>query len=113
VDNGFVERRRSPRVSIGSRAAAVRPLSMAVRLLDLSSGGVLLSCPEPLQPGVSSRVIARLGSRSLDAELVVRHVSSEWDPRVSGYRIGGRFAAPGLQARLAVESLLRGGDLRD
>jgi hypothetical protein len=91
----------------------VRPLSMAVRLLDLSSGGVLLSCPEPLPPGVSSRVIARLGNRSLDAELDVRHVSREWDARVGGYRIGGRFAALGQQAKLAVESLLGGGELRD
>jgi hypothetical protein len=113
MDNGFVERRRSPRVPMGSGAVVVRPVSMAVRLLDLSSQGVLLSCPDPIASGATSRVIARLGDRALDAELDVRHVSGQWDQRIGGYRVGGRFVALAPQARLAVDSLLSGGEHRD
>jgi hypothetical protein len=113
MENGFIERRRSPRVPIGSGAQVVRPVSMAVRLLDLSSDGVLLSCPDPVAPGAVSRVIARLGSKALDAELDVRHSSSQWDQRVGGYRVGGRFLSLGPQARLAIESLLSGSEHSD
>jgi hypothetical protein len=110
MESGFVERRRFPRVPMRIGAAAMRPVSMPVRLLDLSSGGLLLSCPDPLPPGPSSRITARLGNRPLDAELDVRHVSTQWDPRIGGYRVGGRFVSLAPQARLAVESLLSGSE---
>ena len=113
MESGFIERRRSPRIAMGSGAQVVRPVSMAVRLLDLSSQGVLMACPSPITPGVVSRVIARLGPRPLDAALDVRHVSSEWDPRAGGYRVGGRFIALGPQAKSAVEGLLSGSERGD
>lgn len=113
MESGFIERRRSPRVAMGSNAQVVRPVSMAVRLLDLSSEGVLMACPSPITPGAVSRVIARLGDRPLDAELDVRHVSSQWDARAGGYRVGARFLALGPQARAAVETLLGGSEHRD
>ena len=113
MDSGFVERRRAPRVQMGSDATFVRPVSMAVKLLDLSSDGVLLSCPDPISPGALPRVVARLGNRPLEAELDVRHVSSRWDPRVGGYRVGGRFVALGPQARQAVDGLLVGSEGHD
>lgn len=86
---------------------------MAVRLLDLSSDGVLLACPSPISPGAASRVIARLGSRPFDAGVEVRHASAQWDPRAGGYRVGGRFVALGPQAKEAVESLLTGSEKGD
>lgn len=110
MENGFVERRRSPRVPMGSGAVMIRPVSMAVRVLDLSSDGVLLSCPDPIAPGAVPRVIARLGDRPLDAKLDVRHVSRQWDQRAGGYRVGGRFLVLAPGSRLAVDHLLRGGD---
>jgi hypothetical protein len=113
MDTGFVERRRSPRVPVGDAAKAVRPVSMAVRLLDLSSQGVLLSCPDPVPPGATSRVIVRLGDSPFDAELDVRHASSQWDQRLGGYRVGGRFVALSPQAKLAVDALLSGSEHRD
>jgi hypothetical protein len=113
MDSGFVERRRAPRVPMGSEAVFVRPVSMAVKLLDVSSDGVLLACPDPVSPGALPRVVARLGNRPLDAELDVRHVSSRWDPRVGGYRVGGRFVALGPQARKAVDDLLVGSEGHD
>ena len=113
MDNGFVERRRSPRVPMETGTTVVRPVSMAVKLLDLSADGMLLSCPDPLSPGALPRIMARLGNRSLDVELDVRHVSNQWDPRVGGYRVGGRFIAPGPQARQAVDGLLSGSEGHD
>ena len=113
MENGFIERRRSPRVAMGSGAQVVRPVSMAVRLLDLSSEGVLMACPNPITPGAVSRVIARLGNLPLDVGLDVRHVSSQWDQRAGGYRVGGRFLDLGPQARAAVENLLSGSEPGD
>jgi hypothetical protein len=113
MDSGFVERRRSVRVPMGGGATVVRPVSIAVRLLDLSSGGVLLSSPDPIAPGALPRIVARLGNQPLEAELDVRHVSREWDPRVGGYRIGGRFVSLGPQARQAVDGLLGGNASHD
>ena len=110
MEDRFPERRRSPRVRMRGGTAAVRPVSMAVRLLDISSEGILLSCPDPVPAGPSLRLTARLGHRPLDAELDVRHTSGRWDPRIGGYRVGGRFAALSPQARLAVDGLLGGGD---
>jgi hypothetical protein len=110
MEFGFMERRRSPRVAMAGGALVVRPVSMAVRLLDLSSEGVLLSCPDPIAPGATPRVIARLGGKSLDAALDIRHLSSQWDQRVGGYRVGGRFLSLDPQARLAVENLLSGNE---
>jgi hypothetical protein len=108
MDSGFVERRRSPRVPMKTGTTLLRPVSMAVKVLDLSADGMLLSCPDPLSPGAVPRVVARLGNRPLDVEFDVRHVSNQWDPRVGGYRVGGRFVAPGPQARQAVDGLLAG-----
>jgi hypothetical protein len=106
MDSGFVERRRSPRVPMETGTTLARPVSMAARLLDLSADGMLLSCPDPLSPGALPRIVARLANRPLDVVLDVRHVSNQWDPRVGGYRVGGRFVAPGPQARQAVDGLL-------
>jgi hypothetical protein len=86
----------------------VRPVSMAVRLLDLSSEGVLLACPDAVRLGATARVVARLAGRSLDTELEIRHVSSQWDQRSGGYRVGGRFLSPGSQSVLAIKELLNG-----
>lgn len=113
METGFIERRRSPRIAMGGGAQVVRPVSMAVRLLDLSADGVLLACPSPISPGAASRVIARLGTRPLDAEIDVRHVSSQWDQHAGGYRVGGRFLTLGAQAKAAVEGLLGGSERSD
>ena len=113
MDTGFVERRRSPRVPVAGGATVVRPVSFAVRLLDLSSDGVLLSSPDPIPPGSTPRIAARLGNRPRDAELDVRHASREWDPRVGGYRVGGRFVSLGPQARQAVDGLLGASECHD
>ena len=40
MDNGFVERRRAPRVPMQAGTTMVRPVSMAVKLLDLSADGL-------------------------------------------------------------------------
>lgn len=113
MDTGFVERRRSTRVPMAAGTTLVRPVSMAVKLLDLSSDGMQLACPDPISPGALPRIVARLAHRPLDVQFEVRHVSNQWDPRVGGYRVGGRFVEPGVEARAAVDSLLAGSESHD
>jgi len=106
VERPFTERRRSPRVPAANGTMAIRPFSMPVRLLDLSSEGLLLACERPLTISAISRVISFLAGRRLDVELVVRHVSIRWDEEARGYLVGGRFPALDQPARLIIESLL-------
>ena len=93
---------------VSGAALAMRPVSMAVRLLDLSSGGVLLACPDRLRVGATPRVVARLGGAPLEAQLHVRHVSDQWDKDAGGYRVGALFTSLTPLGAVAIEELLKG-----
>jgi hypothetical protein len=84
----------------------IRPVSVGVRLLDLSSDGLLLACPDPTRIGGTSRVIAWLAGRRLDVEFDARHVSSQWDEEAGGYLVGGSFPSLDPLARQALSDLL-------
>jgi hypothetical protein len=79
---------------------------MPVRLLDLSSDGLLLACERPLTIAATPRVVAWLAGRRLEVELVVRHVSSRWVEKAGGYLVGGCFPALEPSARLTIKALL-------
>jgi hypothetical protein len=83
-----------------------RPVSMAVQMLDLSSEGLLMACPQPMALGATLQVTAQIAGRRLDANLDVRHVSSQWDKQIKGYRVGGRFVSLDPAVRVAINSLL-------
>lgn len=104
----FAERRRHPRVAVNGAALAMRPVSMAVRLLDLSSGGVLLACPDRMRVGATPRVVARLGGAPLEAQLHVRHASDQWDKDAGGFRIGAFFTSVSPLGAIAIDELLKG-----
>lgn len=104
----FTERRRSPRVPVGGAALAMRPVSMAVRLLDLSSGGVLMACPDRMRVGATPRVVARLGGAPLEAQLHVRHAAEQWDKDAGGYRVGALFTSVSPLGAIAIDELLKG-----
>jgi hypothetical protein len=108
MEHAQVERRRSPRVPVTSGAIVMRPVSMAVRLLDLSSDGVQLASPDPMRLGARRRVVARLAGRPLDVEFEVRHVSTKPDQNSGGYRVGGQFRSIDALARLVIDDLLSG-----
>jgi hypothetical protein len=106
MDLGFPDRRRSPRIELTSDVMVGRPISMAVQMLDLSSEGLLMACPQPLRQGAQLRVTAQISGRRLDANVDVRHVSSQWDKHVKGYRVGGRFVSLDPVVRHAIDDLL-------
>ena len=88
----------------------IRPVSVRVRLLDLSSDGLLLACPDPTRLGGTARVVAWLGGRRLDAEFDIRHVSSQWDEAAGGYLVGGRFPSLDPLARRTLNDLVGASD---
>ena len=100
------DRRRFPRVEATSEVTVGRPVSMAVQMLDLSSQGLLLACPQPLSLGSKLRVTAQIAGRRLEADVDVRHVSSQWDQHVKGYRVGGRFESLDSTVRGVIDGLL-------
>ena len=110
MEHEFAERRRSPRVATTNGTMVIRPVSVRVRLLDLSSDGLLLACPDPTRIGGTARVIAWLGGRRLDAEFDLRHVSSQWDDKAGGYLVGGRFPSLDPLARRTLNDLLGASD---
>jgi hypothetical protein len=110
VDHEFTERRRSPRVATTSGTLVARPVSVRVRLLDLSSDGLMLACPAPVRVGATARVIAWLAGHRLDAEFDIRHVSSQWDEAAGGYLTGGSLPSPDQLARRTLNDLLAGLD---
>jgi hypothetical protein len=106
MEFGSPDRRRSPRVEMTNDVLVGLPISMAVQMLDLSSEGLLMACPQPLRLGARLRVTAQISGRRLDANLDVRHVSNQWDQQVKGYRVGGRFVALDPKVRGAIDDLL-------
>jgi len=106
VEHEFTERRRSPRVATTNGTMVIRPVSVRVRLLDLSSDGLLLACPDPTRIGGTARVIAWLAGRRLDAEFDIRHVSSQWDEAAGGFLVGGTFPSLDPLARRTLNGLV-------
>ena len=101
-----LERRRSPRVEPANGLMVMRPVSMVVQMLDLSPSGMLMACAHPPRLGASMRVTAQIAGRRLDANLDIRHVSSQWDKQINGYRVGGRFVSIDPMARSVIADVL-------
>jgi PilZ domain len=102
------ERRRFPRVDTPSGAVVIRPVSMAVQMLDLSSGGLLLACPQPAGVGATLRVTSNIAGQLMAADLDVRHASSQWDPQIKGYRVGGQFVSLDHKTRSVIDDVIGG-----
>lgn len=106
MEHGSEERRRFPRVAATGAMMAMRPVSLTVQILDLSSDGLLLACPQALSLRAKPRVTGTFAGRRLDATLDIRHVSSQWDQQAGGYRTGGQFVSLDPSARGVIEALL-------
>jgi len=106
MEFGSPDRRRFPRVEMTDEVMIGRPVSMAVQMLDLSSEGLLMACPQPMRVGATLQVTAQIAGRRLDGNLDVRHVSSQWDNQIKGYRVGGRFVSLDPVVRSAINDLL-------
>ncbi len=93
----MVERRRSPRVPVdgGGSSGVVRGAYRA-RLRDLSSGGLRLGLPVPLEPGSIHSLTAFLGGLALTAPV-----------RITRCRPEDRTGEPGASWEAGAELLFR------
>ena len=80
------ERRLSPRRQVQGQSVAVR-VAESVRVLDLSSAGVLLETDSPPDLGAIAKLRLSVGGEPLAADVEVRRVTAG----SSGYRVGARF----------------------
>jgi c-di-GMP-binding flagellar brake protein YcgR len=80
------ERRRTPRQLAQGQSVGL-PVAESVRVLDMSSVGVLLETSFPPDLGARARLRLSLAGEPLAAEIEVRRVA----PGPEGYRVGARF----------------------
>ena len=112
MEHEFTTRRRSPRVSAENGTIVALHVSVPVRLLDLSSDGMLLACEIPLRAGSTVRVVTGLAGRRLEVELSVDEVSNRPDEGVGGYVLAGSFPSFDPAARQIITALLGANGLR-
>jgi len=98
------ERRRVPRQQVGEDFATL-PANMSVRVLDISTSGVLLQSPRLLNPGSRGSLRFTLAGAAFLADIQVRRVSSGSDAE-SGYRIGAIFTGMTLEHRQLIERFI-------
>ena len=83
------ERRRSPRFDVDGGELAVLPISLSVRLLDISLSGVLVQSSQNAKEGSRGRLRLDLAGRPFAADVEVRRIAQ--GPGGRGYKIGARF----------------------
>lgn len=83
------ERRRVPRHDVSEEFGAV-PARMGVRILDISTAGVLLQSTQKLAPGDRGNLRFTLAGAPFSAEIQVRR-ATEGSQSTGGYRIGASF----------------------
>ena len=98
------ERRRASRHEV-SEAAANLPAGMSVRVLDISTVGVLLQSPQLVTPGARGSLRFTLGGAPFLADIRVRRVTPESDAG-AGYRIGATFVGMTLEHRQVIERFM-------
>ena len=89
MDHEVAERRGSLCVPPGNGTIVALHVSVPVRLLGLSSAGLLLACAVPLRAGSTVRVVSGGAGRRLEAELCVDEVSDRPDDGIGGYLLCG------------------------
>jgi len=94
------ERRRFPRVVMSHDSRVVLPLTVPVKVIDVSLGGVLLESTPPVN--VEARGILRvsMGGAPFAANIEVRRVSDVPGSRIS---VGARFVSVSVEHRQVIE----------
>ena len=101
------ERRQTARVTVRG-VHSERTVTLSVRLVDISLGGVMMLSSRPIELGQRAHMSTRLGKRALDADIEIRRVSVVHDCR-GDYRIAARFVALDEAARGAMRQFLAQG----
>jgi hypothetical protein len=104
----FVERRRSPRVTLPAGHELGLKVKAQVRLLDVSLSGVLLSSETPSRIGAKGRLQGVLDQDAFDAEIRVCRLAdpppADFPERPSGF--GAVFTSLDDQSRQLLERFL-------
>ncbi len=106
----FVERRRQPRVTMPTEQQVGLPLSVTVRLVDISNSGVLLSSTQKMAVGQRARLQTTLGQDPFNASVEVRRVT-EMGPDAGGrgrYKIGAVFMGMDEATNRSMQRFLNG-----
>src|SRR5262245_34083609 len=98
------ERRRSPRHQVGGEFANL-PANMSVRVIDISSAGVLLQSARMLNPGSRGSLRFTLAGAPFAADLQVQRVCAASEAG-SGYRIGATFVGVTQEHRRLIERFM-------
>jgi len=99
------ERRRSPRFEVASGELAVLPISLSVRLLDISLSGVLVQSGQNAKQGSHGRLRLDLAGRPFAADVEVRRIAQGAGGQ--GYKIGARFLDLTEEQRQILEGFTR------
>jgi len=106
----FLERRRVPRVSLSEEHRVGVPLTVTVRLVDISTGGVLLASTQRMSVGQRARLHTTLGAEPFNVEVEVRRVN-DIGAEANGkgrYRMGAVFSGIDETARRSIQHFLSG-----
>jgi hypothetical protein len=107
MTEAFLERRRAPRVSVAPGTQLSVPTALTVRLLDISTNGVLISAPQRMNVGQRARLQVTLGGEPLSVEVEVARVAEgTQELGRHRYRVGATFVAPDEYARRSVHHFL-------
>jgi hypothetical protein len=98
------ERRRAPRHEVSAEFVHL-PANMNVRVLDISTAGVLLQSPRLLNPGARGSLRFTLAGAPFLADIQVRRVTSGSDA-AAGYRIGATFVEMTVEHRQLIERFM-------
>ena len=98
------ERRRSPRHEVGGEFVNL-PANMSVRVIDISSAGVLLQSGHLLSPGARGSLRFTLAGTPFSADIQVQRVSTPSESG-SGYRIGATFVGMSPEHRRLIERFI-------
>jgi hypothetical protein len=95
------ERRRHPRFPIESGEAAVLPVALSVRILDISLSGVLVQARQSARPGDRGRLRLDLGGMPFSADVEVRRVVPGGLP--DDYKVGIAFVGLSSEHRQTIQ----------
>ena len=95
------ERRRHPRFPIESGEAAVLPVALSVRILDISLSGVLVQARQGAKQGDRGRLRLDLAGMPFSADVEVRRVVS--GGVADDYKIGVAFVGLSSEHRQMIQ----------
>ena len=104
----MIERRRSPRVDVGSNDAVRLELRNRVRLLDISQSGALLAAEAGLPIGTQGHLRAGLEALPFSAEVAVRRHHVRPVPK-GLVGLGAVFASMDDRSRASLDQFLKRG----